>query len=821
MVAIDQCIKETLHSVIALGRHYQIMKILRISRIRNHRIFRDFSWPASLPNFSQFNVIYGWNGVGKTTFSNLFRHIQIKRNIEEGEIHYLIDQQIVHQSDLVSAALPQVRVFNRDSVDRSVFEVAGKHFSAIYFLGENSVEKQKQIQGLKKAEEKALQEHITWSRTKTSAEREWESFCTAEARAIKNLLTSVGGGRYNNYDSRLFKQAVRDISSASQPIPVFTEEKIAELRVAKDAKFKEKLQCIDATLLDFHTHTSDVTSLLHHSVVSNVIEDLTNAPVLASWLNHGIELHRGEHATELCRFCEQSLPMERLVRLEAHFNDEFKRFQNEIESQILRLQTAREKVELLIPPDKGLLYDHLVPQYKTAVSTLTQQKLSVRIYFDALLEALHAKKDKPFEVIELESFLGFLREKKDDAGWLLKVLDVIRSGAIRLGATSGQNAAKQINALIEQHNKHTENFQQAVQAARSALEQASVVSSLKRYNELQTAVGDADTKSLSASQKSVEIREQIAELERAIREHQRPADELNTEMQSYLGRSELQFEVRDTGYAITRNGQPALNLSEGERTAIAFMYFLKTLEDTGFDIKTGIVVIDDPVSSLDANSLYSAFGIMKARTKEVGQLFILTHNFTFFRQVRNWFYKLPNQKKDIAVQPARFYMLSSKNENGQRSTSLEPLDTLLHRYESEYHYLFKRIYEEAYRLDASQTMEANYGMPNIARRVLESFLAFRLPGNPGALHQQLEQVSYDVAKKTRILRFLHTHSHYGQIAEPEHDCSVLSETQPVLQDLLELIQNTDPIHYAGMEALMEPRSVANNVAPLNSTIMVA
>ncbi|WP_419652950.1 AAA family ATPase, partial [Thiolapillus sp.] len=68
---------------------------------------------------------------------------------------------------------------------------------------------------------------------------------------------------------------------------------------------------------------------------------------------------------------------------------------------------------------------------------------------------------------------------------------------------------------------------------------------------------------------------------------------------------------------------------------MAFLYFLKTLEDKDFDVSKGVVLIDDPVSSLDANALFSAFGYMKVHTKDCHQLFILTHNFSFFRQVKN------------------------------------------------------------------------------------------------------------------------------------------------------------------------------------------
>ena len=93
---------------------------------------------------------------------------------------------------------------------------------------------------------------------------------------------------------------------------------------------------------------------------------------------------------------------------------------------------------------------------------------------------------------------------------------------------------------------------------------------------------------------------------------------MNAELRSYLGRDELQFQMKETGYTLTRSGKSVSHLSEGERTAIAFLYFLKSLQDRSFDLRNGVVVIDDPVSSLDANALFFAFGYMKERTKECG-----------------------------------------------------------------------------------------------------------------------------------------------------------------------------------------------------------
>ena len=209
------------------------------------------------------------------------------------------------------------------------------------------------------------------------------------------------------------------------------------------------------------------------------------------------------------------------------------------------------------------------------------------------------------------------------------------------------------------------------------------------------------------------------------------------------------------------------------------------------------MVLDDPVSSLDANALYLAFGYIRQRTQDAGQLFLLTHNFTLFRQVRNWFHHLPGQrKKDINQRPARFYMLDRVVDADPRRTALQRLDPLLERYESEYHYLFAYVHREAEAPHAG--LERAYVLPNIARRLLEMFLAFRRPENAGELWQKLKDIEFDEAKKVRVLRFLHTHSHGDTIGEPEHDPSVLGEARSVLADVMQLIESQDPEHFKAM-----------------------
>ena len=780
------------------------MHLTRIHRIANHRIFQNFTWPADLPDFARFNLIYGWNGTGKTTLSNLLRHLTTRAGIAEGDAEFRVGQHAVSNVNLATVPLPPVRVFNRQFVGASVFEVPNTQFSPIYFLGEDSVEKQKLIEAHKGELAKS---ELLLGRQQTkhkSAASDYEAFCTDQARIIRELLTAPGSS-YNNYDKRAFKAAVQSLTVETFATHLLDETGKARLKKAMGGKALERIAPISTAYPDIVALTRSTQQLLERSVTSKIIESLAANPAIAAWVGSGLQLHTAEQASDACHFCGQHLPAERLRHLEAHFNDEFKRFQGDLAAAATAVGRAKEGLQAINAPDKRLLYDHLREEHSKAAGTLAIHRGNVALYLDALHRALEEKKASPFKPLDLLPFVGGTSSPTEPMGTLGTIFSAIVGGAAALGAMLGKDAVTKINGVIEAHNLRTENFNAEIAKARKSLETCYAAEAFEKY---QAKASLIKTAASAVEENDAEIKAtkaKIAALEAEIRQHHRPASELTAEIQAYLGRDELALVTSDTGYRITRYGQPASNLSEGERTAIALLYFLKSLRDTSFDMKTGIVVIDDPVSSLDANALFSAFGYLQDRTKDAGQLFVLTHNFAFFRLVKNWFNKQPGQNKgDITKRPSRFYMLATARTGDRRTAALAALDPLLHEFESEYHYLFKRVHEEANRPDVQIGLAENYGMPNITRRLLEAFLAFRIPGKANELYQQLELIEFDSAAKTRILRFLHTHSHHGQIAEPEHDLSILAETPAVLRDVLALIEKFDGRHYAGMLTLVSP-----------------
>ena len=268
----------------------------------------------------------------------------------------------------------------------------------------------------------------------------------------------------------------------------------------------------------------------------------------------------------------------------------------------------------------------------------------------------------------------------------------------------------ELNDVIKRHNGKSDNFAEEVKKARVKLEDSCVAETLAEVIEKESRIENLKKERQKIDADVERINTNIINLERNIVEHRRPADELNKDLTAYLDRNELQFETKENGYQITRNGVTADAISEGEKTAIAFLYFLKSLKDKNFDLPNGLVVIDDPVSSLDANSLFHAFGFMKERTKEVGQLFIFTHNFCFFRQVKNWFNYINKYKKKLHKE-ANFYMLQCEGNGGSRCAKITMLDRLLLDYESEYHYLFSLVYRGAN--STNEELELFYHLPNI------------------------------------------------------------------------------------------------------------
>lgn len=774
------------------------MQVKRISRMTGYRIFRDFKWPADLPEFGRLNVIYGWNGSGKSTLSSLFQHLERPSPVTEGRVSFQIDGAAVDGGNLVAAALPKVRVFNREFVGRAVLETQDGKLPPVYYFGKDTAGKQERIGELERERQQQTAARLQAGVREQAASKDADDLCRDQARSIKNLLTAPGGA-YNNYDARNFKQQAQRLTGlAERPTLLSDAERDERIRL-KDSKPLAELPTVAAAfpnLSDLHQRTSE---LLKRSVVSAVLSDLASNPSLAQWVAQGLPFHRSESDRLSCKFCGQSLPGERLIQLEAHFNNEFSRLKADLASLQGEIERALAFRASFTPPPAAALYEQFQAEYATALASIKTHSGELQSALEALREALRTKEQDPFKQIEIESLLKQITagESKPHVGLLL--LAALGDGVPFLTSFAGGQALAKLNAVIERHNALSRSFEASQAKARNELEVHEVLLSLDTWQEHTQALAKAQGDKAAAEKEVRRLGEEIKGLEAEIKQHHVPAEELNEELAHYLGREELQFEPIDQGYRVVRGGVPAWHLSDGERTAIAFLYFLKSLQGTDFNLEQGVVVIDDPVSSLDANSLFSAFGFMKSRTAKAGQLVVLTHNFAFFRQIQNWFKHINKHEKQSG--PCNFYMLKSTSYEGLRSAEISSMDSFLTEYESEYHFLFRQVYE-ASKAPAGDSLEKYYALPNMARRMLEYFVTYRVPGAM-SLHAKLERLTGSQAIKAKLLRFLHVFSHAELLAQPDHDATVLIEVRSVLQDLLALMQENDELHVTAMKALCD------------------
>lgn len=774
------------------------MQLERIASIRGHGVFQDFTWPQELGTFKRWNVVYGLNGTGKTTLSNLLRLLQDRENLKEGEARFEIENRTVRASVIQAEAapLPQVKVFNRDTVSVSLFEnPANSQLPPIFVVGADKVALQKELADLQTKHPFTADAAVAAGKAADDALRTLNKFATEKAKSIKELLTAQGG-EFNFFDAAKFREEILAIGDPTAYLLSETERD--HLLHGRNAQPMGKLGEAHTVPADTVALVTAVHKLLATTAISKVIEVLAKNPALSGWVSTGFALHKHLDASS-CLFCTAPLRPERVQALEAHFNDRFKAFSEELDTLETQLSRAAQSLQLKGHPDNKLLYSELRAGYLEAVHACERHFRCGQQAFTALAAVIAVKRQRMFETPLLDQALALIPDLTvEQRRCCAELAEVCAVEGKQANDWLGLTLVQHVNSFIKTHNKTTDDFGDIAKESRRRLMRDAVATALPEWQKLSAVKASAEEKKKTSEEAQRSEISRIRELKAAIQQHAPAAEDINRDLLHYLGHKEIQVEAAETGYRLVRAGRPAKRLSEGERTAIAFIYFLRSLKDQSFDSVNGIVVIDDPVSSLDANSSFCAFGFMKSRLKDVGQLFILTHNHMLLRSVLRWLSHLPGKGKHCG-----YYMLQCElGENG-RSSRLAGLDPLLTEYESDYHYLFKKVMEGS-EMSAQLPLEAYYQLPNIARRLLETFVAFRVPTRD-KLHAKFDKLPGDPAIKARIYQFVQSFSHDDAIGDGGEGALALAEGPVVLKSVLELIRAADPDHYERMkEALGAP-----------------
>ena len=732
--------------------------ITKIKKVKNLGIFQNYTCDSSFPEFKKYNLFYGWNGSGKTTLSKLFDNFNSGKSEEYSSLEYECEYKTESEKSSFTHNIEygtKIRVFNKKYIEENIGIEKGKAKS-IFILGSENKKLAEQIIEDEKALEKLKTDKSDFEKKKTEKENE-------KSKKFKDAGTIIGatsvGSAVRNYNARNAKEDFEKLQNKE----LLEAEKVSEYQTVLKQEQKPKLAELEFTF-ELSTSYDDVSKISKKTIESEVLLRLKEKSDISEWVETGIKLHE-KHQSKKCEFCENIISESRLKELSKHFSEADKKLKEEIESEIVKLEEKLESLKNLIPHNKTLLYKELHTKYNSRLTTFNEEKKNLSLEISTLIKELKDKKAKTTEKVI------FTRTLENN---FFTSLD-------------------SINEVLKEHNDKTDNFQTQKDDANLKLKNHYLSEIFDDVKILDKEIQNYETQ-ISEIQNGTDVKNGISQLSTKIAQNKstissehKACDELNKNLCIFLGRKEIEFEVTEGGYLIKRNRVIAKNLSEGEKTAIAFVYFVVHLQDQDFNIEDGIIVVDDPISSLDSNSLFQAFSFLKNSVKNAKQVFVLTHNFEFFKLIHNWFnYHRGNDQ---------YFMVKNYYQNDERVAKIEKIDPFLTGFHTEYEYLFKVLLDFNKNNSVDKIIEDVYHIPNIGRKVLETFLMFRIPNKKGlsAKIAQLESENvFDNNKLTAINKFFNDQTH---ITGSGFDPSLIQESEKNVEYLLGLIKTLLPEHY--------------------------
>ncbi|MFC1462146.1 AAA family ATPase [Verrucomicrobiota bacterium] len=728
----------------------------RINKIKGFAVFRTFSWSSALPEFRKYNAIYGWNYSGKTTLS------RIMGCYEAGILHpdyssatFEVQSDADSSYSEVNLSLPfQVRVFNTDFIKRNI--KSQDDIEPIFLLGEENIALQAQLKKDRRAYDVEMQARQDDAGQKAKKKQDIEDAQTAKAREVKNTLSIP------DFDKTKLAPHVSVVSKDASKYQLSDEQKGKHLTSYRTTAKKGALAELSLGPLDITEQLELIQALLKRKAISATpIDKLLSDDTLAEWVKTGKTLHQGK---QLCEFCGNELPSDLLQKLNEHFSTDYEDLLSSANDLIDKLKKSKLSPSL---HDKATFYDEFQAEYVKARNEFDQARDSFNAFLEKLIQALEAKKAKPFDASDSKE-LSYSTE------------ELVR-------------AKDEVNSITAKHNNKTDQFEEEKRKSADHL--------IKHFASeyiLDEKPSEA-LKQVKALAKQIEthdaelkrIGQRISDAEARLSESVRGAEKVNEYLTSYFGNDHLRIEEVDgKKFRLLRHGHEAKNLSEGEETAISFAYFIARLEDKSTDLGETVVWIDDPVSSLDHNHLFHTHSLIKTKLANCRQLFLSTHNFEFFNLTKDWFKRIERPDKKNRTKWS-CYLLELTNNASTPESCLRELPDLLLTFRSEYDYLFSILH--AFKESPSVDFPQLFNLPNLLRRYLEAFLGFKIPRAAG-FRKKLKELIHDDVSRDKVLKFTDHYSHQTSLPRSLHFPD-LNECLAVLTIVFDALEKKDKEHF--------------------------
>jgi wobble nucleotide-excising tRNase len=675
----------------------------------------------NLAGLSKFNFVYGANGTGKTTVSRAIAdemRFPFCRVVWRGGVKL------------------QTLVYNRDFIDRNFGQAVD--LKGIFTLGEKDKATLDRITAAKTELDGFVDNIKTFTETLQGEdgngghkaglarlESEFDDQCwVLKQKHDEKLQGAFAGvrGKKRDFKERILTEAktntaglkpFADLEKRAESIFGETPEKAALIPELESTKL---LACESNPILKKKIiGKTDVD-------IAAMIQKLGNS----DWVKEGRTFYAVNDG--ICPFCQQTTPESLTKSLNEYFDEQFEKDTKAIDQLLTDYKTESERLQqsvqaILNAPSKFLDAEKLKSEKE-----LLESKVRLNV------QQIEKKQRESSQSIELESLANVLNAAKN--------LIAAANEAIQKHNTMVSNLAQERRTLTSEVWKYLlENEIKAQLAAYSS-----------KKDGMTKAIAALSTKIKQAEEDKRKKQAEIRALEKNTTSIQPTIDAINLLLNSFGFRGFLLAKSEKANYykIVRADGTAAKEtLSEGEKTFITFLYFFHLLK--GSETETGmttdrVVVFDDPVSSLDSDVLFIVSTLIKGLFDElrdskghIKQLFVLTHNVYFHKEVT-----FNKRRSAVALNDETFWTVRKPDllSTIQRHPS-NPIKTS-----------YDLLWEEVRNPNRS-----NVSIQNTLRRILENY--FKILGN--ITHDDL-CVYFESKEKVicqSLSSWVHDGSHYA------------------------------------------------------------
>ncbi len=576
------------------------------------------------------NFFYGKNGVGKSTIAKT-----IKSN--EG----------LQWKNGVSASNYDVLVYDIDFINDNFSNY--NNLPGIFTIGKENVEMQEKLNPLqvqikqKRAEYVNLKQNVDAKKTeKEEALASFQKDCWSRTNKLRKDFASALKGSKT-------KATFADKILATYPIRKNYDELLNTYNILYNG---------DDKLYSTYSMPNKITyislpgfDLMGKSVVSSSDTSFSNfikALNATDWVRQGHQ-HYAEKAGGKCPYCQQALP------------------------------TNIEK-------DIANCFDE---QYQADVANITKFQMVYKTEMNSVLRILEQNLNEKKPDLNIENYQAKLKNLEDAVTINIQRIDAkVKEPSMIVFLEDTVSITQDLRSIISALNFQINTRNRMINDIENQKEEYIsdvwkylaffLKDEVKKYRDdvvsIDKEISNLESRMMSITKEGQKLSAQISELNKKVVSIDAVIEGINRILltSGFQGfRLSVKNDVANAYEVIRSDGSVVEKLSDGERKFIAFLYFYHLVKGSynKNEAKEKIVVIDDPVSGMDNNSLSIVSALVrelieicsnntkylerKVEGDFIKQIFVLTHNVYFYKEVT---YKQENSYQNVS-----FYLISKAN----------------------------------------------------------------------------------------------------------------------------------------------------------------